>query len=111
MNRTLTVAALAGAVATAASMAAVAPADAAKNVKCYGISLAGENDCAAGKGTTCPGTSDVDYQGHAWTLVPEGTRPQYKTGAVEAKFRLPAQGNGDPRSGSLEPIDRDLPTA
>jgi uncharacterized membrane protein len=41
--------------------------------KCFGISLAGENDCAAGPGTSCAGTSKVDYQGNAWKLVPKGT--------------------------------------
>ena len=38
--------------------------------KCYGVSMAGKNDCAAGPGTTCAGTSKVDYQGNAWTNVP-----------------------------------------
>lgn len=41
--------------------------------KCYGISLAGQNDCAAGPGTSCAGTSKIDYQGDAWKLVPTGT--------------------------------------
>ncbi len=41
--------------------------------QCYGISLAGENDCAAGPGTSCAGTSTVDFQGNAWTYVPAGT--------------------------------------
>ena len=41
--------------------------------KCYGVSLAGKNDCAAGPGTTCAGTSKVDYQGNAWKNVPAGT--------------------------------------
>jgi uncharacterized membrane protein len=41
--------------------------------KCYGVSLAGKNDCAAGPGTTCAGTSKVDYQGNAWKYVPKGT--------------------------------------
>lgn len=41
--------------------------------KCFGVSLKGKNDCAAGPGTTCAGTSKIDYQGDAWTLVPEGT--------------------------------------
>jgi len=41
--------------------------------KCYGVSMAGKNDCAAGPGTTCAGTSKVDYQGNAWKLVPKGT--------------------------------------
>lgn len=40
--------------------------------RCYGISLAGKNDCAAGPGTTCAGTSVVDYQGNAWTYVDDG---------------------------------------
>ena len=41
--------------------------------KCYGIALAGENDCAAGPGTSCEGTSTVDFQGNAWTLSPKGS--------------------------------------
>jgi uncharacterized membrane protein len=41
--------------------------------KCFGISLKGQNDCAAGPGTTCAGTSKADYQGNAWKLVPKGT--------------------------------------
>ncbi len=40
--------------------------------RCYGIALAGENDCRAGAGTSCEGTSTVDYQGNAWTSVPRG---------------------------------------
>lgn len=40
--------------------------------KCYGIALAGENDCKAGKGTSCEGTSTVDFQGNAWTYAPKG---------------------------------------
>ena len=47
--------------------------------QCYGISLAGENDCAAGPGTSCAGTSTVDYQGNAWTYVPEGTCESIQT--------------------------------
>jgi len=44
--------------------------------KCYGISKAGQNDCAAGPGTSCAGTSKVDYQSNAWKLVPKGTCEQ-----------------------------------
>lgn len=44
-----------------------------ENDKCYGIALAGKNDCAAGPGTTCAGTSTEDYQGNAWTYVEDGT--------------------------------------
>jgi uncharacterized membrane protein len=43
------------------------------NEKCYGVALKGKNNCAAGPGTTCAGTSKVDYQGNAWSLVPKGT--------------------------------------
>ena len=41
--------------------------------KCYGVAMKGKNDCAAGPGTTCAGTSKMDYQGNAWTFVPAGT--------------------------------------
>lgn len=47
--------------------------------KCYGVSLAGQNDCAAGAGTSCAGTSRTDYQGDAWTLVDKGTCTSIKT--------------------------------
>ncbi len=41
--------------------------------KCFGVALKGKNDCAAGAGTTCAGTSKVDYQVNAWSFVPKGT--------------------------------------
>jgi uncharacterized membrane protein len=47
--------------------------------KCYGIALAGDNDCGAGPGTTCAGTSTVDYQGNAWKYVAKGTCTQIPT--------------------------------
>ena len=47
--------------------------------KCYGISLAGKNDCAAGAGTTCAGTSKRNYQGNAWKYVAKGTCASIKT--------------------------------
>ena len=47
--------------------------------KCYGVSLAGKNDCAAGPGTTCAGTSKIDYQGNAWKYVAKGTCTTMKT--------------------------------
>ncbi|KJK24413.1 membrane protein [Burkholderiaceae bacterium 16] len=47
--------------------------------KCYGVSLAGKNDCAAGPGTSCAATSKVDYQGDAWVMVENGTCTQIKT--------------------------------
>ncbi|MBL4598146.1 MAG: DUF2282 domain-containing protein [Rhizobiaceae bacterium] len=66
-------AAVAGAVAVAVSamvtMGITTNGAQAANIKCYGISKAGKNDCAAGPGTTCAGTSKVDYQGNAWSFV------------------------------------------
>lgn len=47
--------------------------------KCYGVAKAGHNDCKAGAGTTCAGTSQRDYQGNAWKLVPAGTCAHIKT--------------------------------
>ena len=47
--------------------------------KCYGVSLAGKNDCAAGAGTTCAGTSKMDYQANSWKSVPVGTCSTMKT--------------------------------
>ena len=58
----------------ATSLAAV-PAQAQKRPameKCYGVAKAGQNDCAAGPGTSCAGTSTRDYQGNAWKLVKKG---------------------------------------
>lgn len=57
--------------------------------KCYGVALAGKNDCAAGAGTTCAGTASKDYQGNAWVLVAKGTCTTIKTpkgfGSLQAK--------------------------
>lgn len=82
MNKTMTAASLAFAFGTAMSIAA-APAFAASHggamkadmekEKCFGVALKGKNDCKAGAGTTCAGTSKMDYQGNAWTMVPKGT--------------------------------------
>jgi uncharacterized membrane protein len=74
MSKKLSTAAfVAGAVAMAATGLQSTTASAADQEKCYGISLAGKNDCAAGPGTTCAGTSKIDFQGNAWTLVPKGS--------------------------------------
>lgn len=64
------------AIATLASAALLAPthaAAAAAQEKCYGVALKGHNDCKAGPGTSCAGTSSADYQGNAWKLVNAGT--------------------------------------
>jgi uncharacterized membrane protein len=47
--------------------------------KCYGVALKGHNDCYAGAGTTCAGTSTVDYQGNAFKVVAKGTCVTMKT--------------------------------
>jgi len=46
---------------------------AAHKEKCYGVALKGQNDCAAGPGTTCQGTSAMDFQGNSWKFVQGGT--------------------------------------
>lgn len=99
MSTTMKSLAIAGAVAAAVS-ATTTTVNAASKEKCYGVSLAGANDCAAGPGTTCAGTSVTDYQGNAWTLVDAGTC---------AEIELPAMADGTARQGSLEPLERDLP--
>jgi uncharacterized membrane protein len=90
---------LAGAVSTAlATMAVAGPltkaeadaAVAAKKEKCFGVALKGQNDCAAGPGTTCQGTSTTDFQGNAWKFVQGGTC---------TSIQLP---NG--KAGSLKPV-------
>ncbi len=47
--------------------------------KCFGVALAGKNDCKAGAGTSCAGTSAANYQGNAWKLVKAGTCTKIKT--------------------------------
>ena len=89
---------LASAVATAlASSAFAAPltkaevkaAVAAHKEKCYGVALKGQNDCAAGPGTSCQGTSTIDFQGNSWKFVQGGTCtsikvPNGKMGSLKA---------------------------
>ncbi|MBZ8132725.1 DUF2282 domain-containing protein [Afifella sp. IM 167] len=94
-TRTFTSSALAGAVLAAASLAAAPALAQDGKEKCYGVAMAGQNDCAAGPGTTCQGTSKVDYQGNSWKYVEAGTCET---------MELP----GD-RMGSMKPLDRDLP--
>ncbi|MDD2176713.1 DUF2282 domain-containing protein [Acidovorax sp. D2M1] len=82
ITRSLSLGALAlVALTSGAAMAQTAPMDGAKPAmeKCYGVSMAGKNDCAAGPGTTCAGTSKMDHQGNAWKYVPAGTCTTIKT--------------------------------
>ena len=76
-------------------------AEAASKEKCFGVALAGQNGCAAGPGTTCAGTSTVDYQGNAWSLVDKGTC---------LEIDLPDMADGTPRQPALEALERDLPS-
>ena len=95
MSHTMKTLAVAGSLATAlAAFAAPASAQEAKE-KCFGVAMAGQNDCAAGPGTSCQGTSTIDYQGNAWKYVEAGT---CATMEVDGG-----------RKGSLEALDRDLP--
>jgi uncharacterized membrane protein len=66
-------AAIAAALAFATIASGAADAPKKQMEKCYGVSKAGQNDCAAGAGTSCAATSTRDYQGDAWTLVDKGT--------------------------------------
>ncbi len=73
-----TTATIAATIAIATAMTGIAQAKPATE-KCYGVSLAGKNDCKAGAGTSCAGTSKVNYQGDAWKLVKAGTCASIKT--------------------------------
>lgn len=80
MNQQATTARYASAAALALALGAAltivatpAAAQMADKDKCFGVALKAKNDCAAGAGTTCAGTSKTDYQSNAWTLVPKGT--------------------------------------
>ena len=91
---------LGASLACALGAMAATPVMAEQMEKCFGVAMAGQNDCAAGPGTTCAGTAKVDYQGNAWKLVPAGTC---------MKVEVPAAADGMARSGSLEALMRDVP--
>jgi uncharacterized membrane protein len=94
-----TAAVVAGALGAALALtASPEPANAAK-LKCYGVAMAGKNDCAAGPGTTCAGTSKVDGQGNAWKYV-EANSCDEVTITIE----------GQELKGSDQPLDRNLPS-
>ncbi|MBB3590464.1 putative membrane protein [Rhizobium sp. BK529] len=103
LKTSISTALLAGAITSAlATMASAAPltkaeanaAIAAHKEKCFGVALKGQNDCAAGPGTTCQGTSVKDFQGNSWKFVQGGTC---------ASLELPGG-----RHGSLKPLTRDI---
>lgn len=100
MSKTVKSLAVVSAVAAAVA-ASTTTASAQSKEKCYGVALAGQNGCAAGPGTSCAGTSTVDYQGNAWKLVDAGTC---------ASIDLPAMADGTKRVGSTEALERDIPS-
>ena len=81
--RAYSAATLVGSLAAALAMASAAKAGPAPMQpgadKCYGVAMAGKNDCAAGAGTSCAGTSSIDYDAHAWKYVKKGTCEEIKT--------------------------------
>jgi uncharacterized membrane protein len=79
MNKTYAAVAASVGLAFAANAAHAAGQAQPAMEKCYGVSLAGQNDCKAGEGTSCAGTSKVNYQGNAWKLVKAGTCTTIKT--------------------------------
>ncbi|MEZ5871082.1 MAG: DUF2282 domain-containing protein [Nitratireductor sp.] len=104
MNKKASVSAavVAGALTAALSMAATTPAHAA-SMKCFGVALAGQNDCAAGAGTTCAGTSKVDYQGNAWKTVKTDDK-------IKACSDIVIEVNGEKKVGSDTALTRDIPS-
>lgn len=102
---------LAASLATAISLAAGhAAAQSDQMEKCYGVSLAGQNDCAAGPGTTCAGSSTIDYQGNAWKMVPAGTCGTVELPATEAGLKRMGVTQAELDAAGFGPgVNRDLP--
>jgi uncharacterized membrane protein len=85
MNKTTTSAIVAGAITTALALSPIGVANAADTEKCYGVAKAGKNDCKAGPGTSCAGSSTVDGQGNAWMLVLKGSCEKIVGGSLAEK--------------------------
>lgn len=87
---------LAAAVAAAALMSAGAQAQTANadKEKCYGISMAGKNDCAATGNNSCSGQAKMDYDTKAWKYVAKGT-----CATMEVTLK-----DGMKRKGTLQPM-------
>ncbi len=83
-SKVVTALSVAGAMAATLAMTNSAAVAGADMEKCYGVAKAGQNDCKAGPGTTCAGTSTVDGQGNAWMLVPAGTCNKLVGGSLES---------------------------
>lgn len=81
---TLVGAAMAGALAVAAIAAPGQAQELEGFEQCYGIALAGQNDCANAAGThSCAGQSSVDGHGGDWIYVPTGTCERLVNGTLE----------------------------
>ena len=76
---------IASAITTALAMAPMTGVHAGDKEKCYGVAKAGKNDCKAGPGTSCAGSSTVDAQGNAWMLVLKGTCEKMVGGSLTEK--------------------------
>jgi uncharacterized membrane protein len=85
MNTTTKSAIIATAVTTALAMGSVNAAPTPGTEKCYGVAKAGKNDCKAGPGTSCAGSSKTDAQGNAWMLVLKGTCEKIVGGSLAEK--------------------------
>jgi uncharacterized membrane protein len=93
MDRRTASLAIAGSIMAALAIAAESAAAVEEQEKCYGISKAGQNDCASSAGSSCAGTSKVDYDENAWKFVAKGT-------CQDISVKLP---DGSTRVGSLTP--------
>ncbi|MFT6964189.1 MAG: putative membrane protein [Flammeovirgaceae bacterium] len=56
-----------------------------KMEKCYCVAKAGKNDCAAGPGTSCAGSSTKDGACDSWVFVAKGTCEKLVNGSLTAK--------------------------
>nr|WP_298684112.1 DUF2282 domain-containing protein [uncultured Dongia sp.] len=94
MDRRTVSLAIAGSLLTALAMSsAPAAADDTKE-KCFGIAMAGKNDCASAGNNSCAGQSKADFDKAAWKAVPKGT-------CETTMVKLP---DGTERAGTLMPM-------
>ena len=87
---------IASAFASICALGLLSPASAAEEKaakeKCYGISKAGQNDCANLSGShSCAGQATASMTPDEWKYVPKGScKIQQGLSAAEAKAALPA---------------------
>ena len=86
MNKKLLIGtAIATAITMGAATSSVTLAGGKKMEKCYGVAKAGQNDCKAGAGTSCAGTSTKDAQGNSWMYVAKGSCEKLVGGSLTPK--------------------------